>query len=406
MNEIICNQIISTVPIHFLAYAPFLKHLRLGCKRTFALVAAAEVIYILLFGTLLGFGFSLSLIQLIAMLIFGILFFLSVDMEPGKILFLYIFCVAYLMVIRGLAAYLVSILYKTSVQSFYSGQSGILTGILYIITMPAILWYFKRTAQIVFEVDAPQIWQKVWCLPTFNTLGVLLFTYSPQEDAQINTKFVMARILLLLCMFLTYYFVLQSIHRLRLQAEAEARARYLQQIADVQATQYRLLKSHMDETRQTRHDLRHHLRAIQGYIDNGDLSALASYIQDYSGSIPTEAFHDYCGNSAVNSILTYYAEKAAKEHLQMNIFFCPLQDTLIPEPEFCVLLGNLLENALDACCSTKNNAAPISPTITVRAGKTGSHMLTLTVDNTCTVPPVSLEGRFLSSKHKSFGIGT
>lgn len=178
---------------------------------------------------------------------------------------------------------------------------------------------------------------------------------------------------------------------------------YLKQITDAQTAQYQLLKSHMDETRRARHDLRHHLRALQGYVDKKDLASLASYLQDYSKSIPAEALSDYCGNCAVNSLLCYYAEKAASTGIRMHISFCALTDTPILEPDFCVILGNLLENAVDAC---RKNAGGGSPLISVRAARAGSHMFTITVDNTCSVSPAFLEDRILSSKHESFGIGT
>ena len=77
-------------------------------------------------------------------------------------------------------------------------------------------------------------------------------------------------------------------------------------------------------------------------------------------------------------------------------------DTIIPEHEVCVLLGNLLENALEACTADSSK----KPVVQVHIRQTGHSMLTLTVDNTCSVPP-SLDCDALpSSKHPGSGIGT
>lgn len=75
------------------------------------------------------------------------------------------------------------------------------------------------------------------------------------------------------------------------------------------------------------------------------------------------------------------------------------EQTIIPEPEFCSLLGNLLENALDACAASKTPRF-----IRLHIRQQGS--LYLTMDNTSDQPPLSDEKRLISSKHDGFGIGT
>ncbi len=406
MIEIICSQLISTLPIHLFAYAPFLNHLRFGKKWTFALVLAMEVTYLSLLAHLLKAGADFSCIPYIAIPLFGILFFLCVEMEPGKIMFLYIFSCAYMMAIRGITYYLELTLFGEHALLFYSWYSGWISFVLFLLTMPAMLWYFKQTAQMVFETNAPQVWRKVWLLPLFNALIVLLFTLSPKSASQINARFLLTRLLLITCMFLIYYFVIHSINQFQQQIEMEEYTHYLKQLTCLQTRQYDLLKSHIEETCKAQHDLRQHLRALQGYIDTGNLSALTSYVKLYRESIPDETRHEYCKNNAIDSVLSYYASKASLAGIQMEISLCPMQESIIPEPEFCVLIGNLLENALEACQLLPPDKLSASPKIIVRAQKTGKHMLSLAVDNTCPKPPVFVKGQILSSKHEGFGIGT
>lgn len=406
MIEILWNQLASTLPIHFFAYAPFFEHLRWGKKKTFALVAAAEFLYLFLFAFLLQKGLSPEQIQLFAMPLFGILFFLTVDMAPGKIMFLYVFSIAYIQAVRGTVAFLESFFSGDVQLLFYSWHSALLGLLLYAATMPAMLRYLKQTAQMVIETHAPQVWKTAWILPLFNTAIVLLFTYAPQSTDQVNVRFFLTRILLIGCMFLVYHFVLRSIHRLSQQAAAEERSRYMEQLADIQSAQYALLKSRIEETRKAQHDLRQHLRVIRGCIERGDLDALSSYVQIYQKELPSGGFREYCGNYAADSILNFYAEKAAAADIPMEIAFCRLATSVIPEPEFCVLLGNLLENALDSCLLQRSDASPSESFIKLAAEMNGNHTLLLTLDNSCPNPPVFQKGRFLSSKHEGLGIGT
>ena len=117
-----------------------------------------------------------------------------------------------------------------------------------------------------------------------------------------------------------------------------------------------------------------------------------------------EAWQDWleCDEEhAINAILSYYAQIAENAGTTLEIQAQMEKEIPVPEPEFCVLLGNLLENAVDACRENKESGA-----IKVHIRQTGTSLIAITVDNPCRKPPV-LEGkRFLSTKHSGPGIGT
>lgn len=72
------------------------------------------------------------------------------------------------------------------------------------------------------------------------------------------------------------------------------------------------------------------------------------------------------------------------------------------EPELCALLGNLLENAVEACRVVQDEMAAY---IRLHIRLDGN-LLSITVDNTCPVPPAEQDGRLLSSRHEGYGVGT
>ena len=78
------------------------------------------------------------------------------------------------------------------------------------------------------------------------------------------------------------------------------------------------------------------------------------------------------------------------------------QDAGLPDTEVSVLLGNLLENALDACRQEES----ADKRIIVRAGVEGG-ALCITVDNTYTGSlKLAEDGQLLSTKHNGPGLGT
>ena len=111
----------------------------------------------------------------------------------------------------------------------------------------------------------------------------------------------------------------------------------------------------------------------------------------------------YCKNYAVNAILSFYAEKAEKNGISMQVTIQMADPPVIPETEFCVLVGNLLENAVDACADTD---AEIQSFIRLHVVQTGSSMLSITADNTSSGSPNWSGDKLLSTKHSGYGIGT
>ena len=126
-----------------------------------------------------------------------------------------------------------------------------------------------------------------------------------------------------------------------------------------------------------------------------------SYLADYEKQHPTHSDRVYCNNYALNAILSFYADKAESAGIQFDIHIQLSDPPVIPETKLCVLLGNLLENALDACRECTDTA----PFIRIRAREEGGH-IALAVDNTCCRAPMEENGRFRSSKHEGFGTGT
>ena len=401
MFELIFHVTAGTLPFHLFAYIPFWNYLRLSKKCTMLILFAEQRILTAAFSLLFRLGFSVSASEFVAVFIYGPIFFYLVRLDIRKVAFLYIFTTDYLMIVKGAAFFLVHALLHLPAIGW---QSVTMVLVLFFITMPFMLYYLNQTADIVFGLHTSDIWNTIWMLPLFNSITVLVFTY---PVANINVLSLTTRILLMVCMFLVYHFLVRSIRQMQMQTIAEERSRSMELVMQMQASQYALLQSCIQDTRRARHDLRHHWKALQGYIDSGDLDALASYIRQYGEGLPTEPTDLYCKNAAVNAILSFYAEKAALLNIDMEIAFSIQDMTLIPESEFCALLGNLLENALEGCNAFQNqqNENASSCFICVRAGLRGEHMLILTVDNTAP-RPMAEDGALLSSKHPGLGIGT
>lgn len=400
LGRSILIECLITLPFHLFAYVPFWSYKRLPTFWMVVLLAWTHLTYISLYSLLLYAELPLKNCRIIAIPIYAIPFFLSVNIEWGKILFLYVFTMDYMMVTRGCAVYLEQLFFGPS-DSYLSWQFLCFCLALVFLTLPFMLKYFCLTAKNIFEIHAPQLWKRIWLLPVFTSALVFAYTF-PSLDNDVRLLLPLSRLVLLVCMFLIYYYITQTVNQFRRQLETEERIHHLEQLTSIQADQYGLLLSRIEETRRARHDLRQHLRVIQGCIASRDFDSLSEYVKILDERLPALVSHSWSGNPAVDAVLSFYAQKAADADIDIEILFLTGPEPLIPEPELCILLGNLLENALDACSA----ALPGQVGIRVCARKINQKILSITVDNTSPAPPAGEQGVLLSSKHPGTGIGT
>ncbi len=395
MIENLTCEFLATIGYRVFAYIPFHEHLRIPKKLLPLWLLGVEVVNLSAFGLLLRLGIPYAAANMVSIPISVLFFFAAVAMDWGKVLFVYVFTFAYILMGRGMAGVAMKLL--PGIPGEGSWQYGLVTLGVFLLTCPFMVRYITQTAQMVFETHAPRVWKTIWLLPLMTLVIVMVFTYGKQEDL----VSLFTRILLMLCLLFAYYYVLEAVQSFQKHVEATERVRHLEQISAMQESQYAMMQERMESARRARHDLRQHLTAIQGCIDSGDMEALAAYVKDYGKELPPETVHSFCKNYAVDAVLRHYAERAAAVGVDIEVSFQMSSKPVIPEPALCVLLGNLLENALDTCTQEQGERF-----IRVSALQTGDSMLSITVDNACSQAPAWENGRLRSTKHEGNETGT
>ena len=402
MIELLLNELLSTFPFHFLAYIPFYKKLKYSPLGTFLRVCMCQIFYLGIFTILILAGFSSVWVQYLAVPIFGVLFCLLVQADRGMILFFYMFILDYLLVIRAAAFCICEKLFGFNL---FSWQSGFITLFLILCTILLMVKAMSHITKGLCSVSVPSFWRTAWLLPCSVTLILLLLT-GDIRSGTVTISALLARVLLLICMFLISHFMILFIQQLKEQLETNTRNQAMERLLQIQHDQYSMLQARIAENRRARHDFRQHLRVIQDCVKRGDLEDLKSYLAEYEKQFPSHSDHIYCNSYAVNAILAFYAGKAENHNIRLDVKIQMSDTPVIPETEFCVLLGNLLENALDACQTGRPESKTSQPFIRVCAIQTGTSTLSITVDNTSVFKPTWINEKLVSTKAAGSGIGT
>lgn len=161
--------------------------------------------------------------------------------------------------------------------------------------------------------------------------------------------------------------------------------------------QFSSLSEKIQQAKRDRHDLKHHFAAVQNYLASKDYEGLSQYMQEVDEILPADTILTFCNNQTTNVILSYYYDKSQRSGIPMDIRVKMSKEVGIAESELWVLLGNLLENALEGSLRIKEGKRQIKVNIELREG-----ILAIVIDNCCNESTIRImEQGFESSKNNS-----
>lgn len=245
------------------------------------------------------------------------------------------------------------------------------------------------------------MWRHFWKIPLFSTLFGMLYCTVSDVYAYASWQFLVSRYLMLFGTIYVSYVALKVLEISRSRTQLEGALLYADQNLLMQKKQFDTLAAHMEETRRARHDLRQHLAVVQSYLDHDDKTGLAEYIDIYKGKVPPDVAEYFCANNVVNAVISYYTVQAREAGIEFATKVTYPKDCPVSDTDITVLLGNLLENAVEAC----RRETADRKFIKLRIKPRGEAALYVLVDNTCMTAVSFADGTPLSSKREGPGIG-
>ena len=117
----------------------------------------------------------------------------------------------------------------------------------------------------------------------------------------------------------------------------------------MQQEYYETLSGQINEIRGIRHDLRHFTGVIRRLSEEGRLEELKCFLNEYAEETETDPLPVFCENIVANSMLGYYYLKAFKAEIEFSCSCAIPRQLSVSDSDLCVVLGNALENAVEAC---------------------------------------------------------
>ena len=118
---------------------------------------------------------------------------------------------------------------------------------------------------------------------------------------------------------------------------------------DLIESQYVRAQNFYAENAKLYHDIKHHLRALERLLQNGDQREALAYIESVQEPLQCKMIPVHTGVDIVDTVIYEAKEKAEQRNILLVVETPILPSGLkLEDREFCVLFANLLNNALEA----------------------------------------------------------
>lgn len=345
---------LQTIPVALLSFSPFEDGALVRRRRTCWLLSVGFVLLACMVLALISQwasedGIRNYPIQHAGMMVINLLYFfgwsMSIKAPYTHKLMVVGMLIHYAAALNALGTNVAALLIGDQFLAKIKSEAGNLTFLLSLLLVTALTWplvwrFFHRVLRkslTVFETRESR------CGLGYVCLMLVLFGYvSRMMPYYIQPVSTIVSLALILSGMLTYYIFFREIGTVRKQAET---AREL----EVWQMQYQQISQRMEETRRLRHDMRHHLNTLGALNAQGKQEEITEYLKQYGTVYDRLEEQSFSGDPVVDSVLEYYLAQAREEEIPVK---CRVSlenvGSSVDAMDMTVLLGNCLENALEA----------------------------------------------------------
>ena len=383
--------IIAHIPGIIIRYVPFSNDISKDNKKKLILIYAILLIinYLICLKFQLVLGVNLFFYKinfLIFSIILSIVNNIVIRNKTYEHLFIYGFSEIIVLILVSVSTYIEGFF---NIQDIYLSMT--LSNILFIIIFFILYIPIKK---IIINTFSPfwnnykkYYWKKIWIVSIslfFSSLISTPFDKYTVSLEEILDKLSIGITTIIICKGITFHFM-----------ESMKIEKILEQV-NLQNNYYKALSESVEKVRKARHDLKHHISAISCLVERQEFNQLNEYLEKYKESYKLDCYVPYSGNSAADGILYHYMECANKNGITFNIN-CSFNNLHINDVDLCILLGNVLENAITASKNLNSNKF-----ISVYSENNGTYF-TLIVDNSFDGIVKRENGKIISKKENNEG---
>lgn len=290
-------------------------------------------------------------------LILGVLIFLLIGhlFYQGKLhikLIVAIFIVVFSLITELLTAVIFGLVFGELIQdirdnTMYFFLGGIASKILLLLLVEMIIRFRKRNVSSV----SLSSWLFIISIPIVSIILSILIIYEPIVNNEFSNMAIVSCLSILYIDIVAFYLF----DNISIQIDENNKVRYREKQLLMQQSQYENIISGHNQVEKVRHDMLGHLIAVDGYLTKSEVIEAKSYIRKLHHEIDFTSQGILSENVAVDAIINNRKAKAEKKGINIIPDIMLPKKIQIDDLDLCVVVGNALTNAIEACQRIEEN---------------------------------------------------
>lgn len=225
------------------------------------------------------------------------------------------------------------------IENYYSSVLGIIC--INILNYVVVL-LIKNFSNVKRGISVPTLyWISILLIPA-SSVYIMVSIFSSRGLSRL--QILMSVIFLLVTNFVAFYLYDSIIDKM----EDKLSKMMLQQQNLYYERQFDLMQSSLATTRAVRHDLVNHLYIVKSLADNNEKEKLDEYISGLIVKSKGEKEYSRTGNLIIDSILNFKLQEAEQRGIKTILDLNVPVELEITSLDMTIVLGNLLDNAINA----------------------------------------------------------
>lgn len=299
----------------------------------------------------------------------------------------------------SLYAYFINAFFQEEISRGVDTSYSLIQMGLSVAAMGALVPLTKYYAWMIDRITTVKLWYLFTVFPV--ALMISNIYYTPISYANLRVGKILSKgliltvfelIMYLLVFILFYVFSKTTMEKTKLTERNN--------ILEIQKSYTESLQSYIEYTAKARHDFKHSVSVMSRLADEGNLSALKDYIAQYENSLTVTAPVRICKSDALNALFNHYRQQAIENDVDINWRIDLPDKSRILDVDLCSIFGNILENAIDGCCTVEEGKRYFNLTSEIK----GDCLYIVSTNHYG--KPLEMDGEtYSSTKHQGKGIG-
>lgn len=262
-------------------------------------------------------------------------------------------------------------------------MENMVSALLVQLLMAGILLLVNRSRNFTYK-EATRL---VSTIALAGMFGVILLSKQqiiPINDSELTTWII----LVLLLMMAVLLFTLNRQYKVERE-----NVKLKEEHTEILERDYQSLNKTYSANAKLYHDIHNHIEVLFRYLEQGKTDAAIQYLEDLRTPVRELTQTVWTGDEAIDYLINSKMTYAEQQNIQTKLNIEFPRNTNIRSVDLTAILGNLLDNALEAAIATKGDYRFIHLTI-----RRINNMLVIKIENGVDERPVVIDGELQTSK--------